>query len=415
MLLLKNNPDIPAPLRSNFIHLVADIFWWGILNGTSLSFISVYLTRIGGSAFQLGLLAAAPALVNVLFALPVGTWLQKKDTGKVVFWYSIYHRIFFILLIPLPVFFIENVQTWLIIVITVVMTLPGTVLQIGFNDLFANAVPIDWRGYVAGIRNAALAITSILSSVFCGLILSRVVFPLNYQIVFLAGFIGAAFSSLHLGMVWRNMKRNRADVETQESGGITIRLNWQTFFKDLTLPSGKKLVGLLSGLFFFHFAQYLGIPVFPLYLVNELKLDDIWISLGNGLFFAMVFVISSRLGTIHRKFGNKLIVASGGFLMGLYPAFLAFSHSILPYMIGIGLGGIAWGLAGGLLYNYLLENIPENNRAPYLALYNLLLYAAVLAGSLLGPAMIGWVGITSTLIIVSIARALSGYLLYRWG
>lgn len=171
----------------------------------------------------------------------------------------------------------------------------------------------------------------------------------------------------------------------------------------------------MSGLFFFHFSQYLGIPVFPLYLVNELKMDDIWISLGNGLFFAMVFIISSRLGVIHRKYGNKIIVATGGFLMGLYPAFLAFSHSILPYMIGIGLGGIAWGLAGGLLYNYLLENIPEQNRSPYLALYNFLLYIAVLAGSLLGPAMIGWVGITATLIIVAIARTLSGYLLYRWG
>ena len=415
MQLLRKNPAIPESYRSNFLHLTLDILWWGILNGTSISFISVYLTRIGGSAFQLGLLAAAPAVVNILFALPIGSWLQNKDTGRITFLYAIYYRIFYMLLISLPVLFIQKTQAWVIILITVAMTLPGTVLQIGFNDMFANAVAVQWRGYVAGVRNAALAITSILSSIFCGIVLSRVAFPLNYQIVFLAGFIGAALSTFHLGMVWRNLKQQAIELTPTESAVLLPEIHWHTFLRDLRLPSGRKLVGLMWGLFFFNFALYLGIPVFPLYLVNELKLDDIWISLGNGLFFATVFIVSSNLGSIHRKYGNKLVVATGGFLMSLYPAFLSFSHNAVPYLIGISLGGFAWGLAGGLLYNYLLENIPEKNRSPYLALYNFLLYIAVLIGSLLGPAMIGWVGITTTLVVVSVARAISGYLIYRWG
>ena len=67
---------VPEAYRRNFNHLILDIAWFGVLNGSAVAFVAVYATRLGASAFQLGLLNAMPAVVNLLFALPAGRWLQ---------------------------------------------------------------------------------------------------------------------------------------------------------------------------------------------------------------------------------------------------------------------------------------------------------------------------------------------------
>lgn len=416
MLLLHQNSEISSQQRWSFLHLIADIFWWGVLNGTSLSFISVYVTRIGGDGLQLGLLAAAPAVVNILFAIPIGRWLRGRNTAREVVLFSIYHRIFYLLWIPVPLLLSDQLQIWLLILLTFIMNIPGVVLQVGFNDLFADAVPMDWRGYLAGARNAALAITSVLSSVICGQLLTRVSFPLNYQIVFLLGFMGSAISSIHLYFVWKNIpakKVSKYQSDTISAKPIKERIS--AVVQTITKPEHRKFGNLMLGLFGFHLTQYLGIPVFPLYLVNQLKLDDQWISLGNGLFFVVIFFISTQLPRWSAKFGTRKIVAVGAVGMGLYPAILAFSRSAVPYLVGAALGGLAWGLAGSLLYNYLLENIPEDNRPPYLAAYNFMLYTAVLIGSLTGPVMTDWFGMTTALLVIAGLRVVAGFLLIRLG
>jgi MFS family permease len=416
VLLLRSNSELPSNLRWNFLHLIGDIFWWGVLNGTCLSFITVYVTRIGGDGLELGLLAAAPAVVNILFAIPIGRWLKGRNTAREVVLFSLYHRIFYLLWIPIPLIISPDSQIWLIILLTFLMNIPGVVLQVGFNDLFADAVPVEWRGYLAGMRNAALAVTSVLSSIICGLLLTRVSFPLNYQIVFAIGFVGAAISSVHLYYVWKNSppKPNTPplrDTPRKDPSGN----RFQALLQTIIAPGNRKFGYLLIGLFGFHLTQFLGIPVFPLYLVNFLKLDDQYISLGNGLFFVVIFFISTQLPRWSSKFGTRKVVIIGAIGMGLYPAVLAFSHSPVPYLIGAALGGLAWGLAGSLLYNYLLEHIPEDNRPPYLAAYNIILYSAVLVGSLAGPLMADWMGMTTALLAIAILRVTAGLLLIRLG
>lgn len=417
MLLVQKESELPENLRWNFIHLVGDILWWGVLNGTSLSFVTVYVTRIGGDGFQLGLLAAAPAVVNILFAIPFGRWLQGRNTAREVVLFSVYHRIFYLLWIPVPFILSQTVQIWLLITLTFIMNIPGVILQVGFNDLFADAVPPDWRGYLAGVRNAALAVSSVISSVICGQLLTRVTFPLNYQIVFFLGFLGAVFSSVHLFFVWKNLEPGVVHAKQKEINEvISSELSSIKMMLQMIRSNGnRKFMRLMVGLFGFHVTQFLGIPIFPLYQVNQLKLSDNFISIGNGLFFGVIFIISTQIPRWSRQFGTKRIVAWGAISMGLYPAILAFSKSVIPYLIGAGLGGIAWGLAGSLLYNYLLEHIPDTDRPPYLAFYNFILYSAVLIGSLGGPLFANWLGISNALILIAILRFIAGFLLFRLG
>jgi MFS family permease len=411
--------DIPVQYRSNFFHLVADIFWFGILNGTSLSFTTVYLTRIGGNAHHLGWLAAAPAIINMIFAIPFGSWLTRRNTAREVVISSIIHRAFYLLWVPVPILFAEHIQIWVLIGLTFVMFIPGTILQVGFNDMFAESVPMEWRALVAGMRNAALAFTTVVISLIGGQLLVRVAFPLNYQILFMLGFLGSAVSSYHLWRIWKNLDANPVIVKpVLKAPRMTLGQILHSLIPDFKLiyeTGGKHFFVVILCLFGFHFTQYLVIPLLPVYMVNNLKLDDNWISIGNGIFYVLVFIVSTQLGSLARRVSNKKVVGIGLILMGLYPGIMALAESLVLYIIASIIGGIAWGLAGGVIYNYLLENMPESNRPPFLALYNFVLYAAILIGSLSGPVISGWIGVATAMLVFGVGRILAGMAILRWG
>ena len=400
------NKNVPEEYRSDFNHLYMDILWFGILNGSSISFITIYFARISATGTQIGLLGALPAIVALIFTLPVGTWLQHGNSDLKVINASFVHRIFYLLWVPVPLLFIDKTQIELLLLITFVMSVPGTILQVGFNSLFAESVPINLRGYVAGVRNALFAIVTILATLMSGQILIRLIFPINYQIVFGIGFIGAMMSSVHLWLLIRRRKdlqnstekSNDLVIKTGKKRNYFIRLVSLYRFKWPKFIENRHFYTVMGLLFVFHIAQYLCIPVFPVFWVNNLHLSDSIISLGTGAFFVTVFLGSTQISKLSTKYGNKTIVGIGAMLMAIYPGIMAISNGVVLYMVASLGGGLAWAFVGGLLVNYLLEKIPEQNRPPYLAIYYLIFYAAVLIGSLAGPEIGKLVGLPVALL-----------------
>ena len=189
--LRRQRPPVPAALRSNFKHLYWDIAWFGVLSGSAIAFLTVYAARLGGDVFQIGLITAGPAVVNLVTTLPSGRWLETRPIGPAVFWSAAFHRLFYLLWIIIPWLLLPKTEIWAYILVTLVMSIPGTVLAVGFNALFADAVPAEWRPHVTGVRNAVLSVAFIITSLASGLILEALPFPLGYQVVFAIGALGA--------------------------------------------------------------------------------------------------------------------------------------------------------------------------------------------------------------------------------
>jgi MFS family permease len=399
-------------LARNSIHLYFDMLWFGVLTGSTLSFLAIYAARIGASSFQIGMINGAQAVVNLFVALPAGHYLSKQPVDRTVFFSAILQRIFYGFLILVPLLFAPSGQMATILVITFAMSIPGTSLAIGFNALFADSVPVEHRGRVAGIRNAVLSIATIASTLACGQILTWVAFPLNYQIVFGIGFLGAAMSTLHLWFVKPAFRednaRERIQVETGSRRGVIKGL---LRFDVLRGKYGSK-IGLLL---IFHFVQYLGIAIFPIYQVNIIHLSDSVISIGNGLFYVLMFLVSIRLEGITRRFGYRNALGFGMAFLAFYPMFLTLSTSPLLYYVASCFGGIAWGFAGGTIYNYVLESAPLGGRAGYLAWYNLVFNAGILAGSLGGPLLGQLTNLHIALWIIAAGRLAAGLALICWG
>ena len=415
--------DIPTHFRSNFLHLYLDIAWFGVLSGSAVNFLNIYAARIGATGLQIGLIGAMSAVVSLILAIPSGRWLQSRYIGKAIFWTSVFYRIGFLFFIFLPWLFHEQGQIWAIIAITFLMAIPLTPLGVGFNALFAEAVPSEYRAHVAGIRNIMLSITFMITSLISGYILDNSTFPAGYQIVFAIGAFGAGMSSLHLHFVrplhthlnpsTRMEGATPAPTEpvsvksTPSSGRITstLRLDiWETSFRRI-------LFCMLA----FHVTQYIAIPIFPLYYVNELHLNDDHIGIGTALFYLTVLIGSTQLRNFVHKTGNKNVTAWGVIGMAVYPFLLSMSSAVWHFY-GISLfGGLVFALVNGAYANYMLEHIPANDRPPYLAWYNITLNTAVLLGSLGGPAIADLLGLSNSLILFAVLRLLAGLVILKWG
>jgi len=408
--------NIPEPHRSNFINLYWDVVWYGVLNGSTLSFLVIFATRQGASEMQVGLINAMPAVINLLFAIPASAWLASLPLRNGVFWSAVVYRLFYLLLVPLPSLLLPGAQIWVIIAATLVMSIPGTALSVGFNTLFAEAVPIEYRGRVTGIRNAALALMTTLTSLLCGYLLVRMQYPAGYQVVFAIGFLGAVLSTVFLSRVRpaprvSGLVEDRQSPAARKARSLTGRLR-QTFRLDLLRgPFGFTMLLL----FIFHLGQYIAIPVFPIFTVNELRLSDQVISIGTGLFNLTTFFASLRLERSVRRLGNQKVMAIGAVMLGVYPMLFALSRGIPLYLLASLVGGVTWALVSGALFNYLLERVPEDNRPSYLAWYTLVANAALLLGSITGPLTASWVGLRWSMVVFALVRWAAAAAIWRWG
>jgi MFS family permease len=433
---------IPDDCRANFTHFYADTAWFGLLNGSTLAFTAIYAARLGATLHLLGLLSAAPAIVNLIFALPAGRWLEKNTDRAPIFWSSVLYRIFFALFIPLPWIFARNNsgQIWVILLITFIMNIPNTALTIGFNAMFGDLVPNEWRGYVAGVRNSLLAVVTVVFTLLSGEILILLPFPTNYQIVFGIGFVGAAMSSYHLWFLRTKEKQaHHAPLPAILSGddleGVPTLvpepavLNMAPHIVPRINPFSQVIqklqlrMDVLSGtfgrsiglLFFFHLAQYLAIPLFSVYMVDNLHFSDQTISFGTAVYNVTMFIGSTQLARMSFRLGNKKVIAYGIILISVYPVFMALSRGPGLYIFANLCSGMAWAMIGGALFNYLLEMAPENDRPAHMAWYNLAFNAAVLIGSLSSPLIAGSISIVTALFLFAFLRLLSGLAILRWG
>jgi MFS family permease len=409
--------EVPLDYRSNFANFYLEIGWFGILSGSAVNFLNVYAARLGASVFQIGLLAAVSAIVNLIFAIPAARWIEQRSVGKAVFWTSVFYRLGFALWIPLPWLFNPQGQVWALIIITLFMGFPLTALSVGFNALFAAAVPAEWRAHVAGMRNVVLSMTYIGSSLVSGYILNHMSFPAGYQVIFAMGLIGAAMSSVHLFFVRplstdtpalppRPAPGGEPSLDTQPRPWLwALRLDiWKT-------PYRRNLLVLLG----FHVSQYLAIPLFSIYMVRGLHLSDDHIGIGNALFYITVLIASTQMHRMVARNGNKGVTGYGVIGLALYPLIMAFSTQVWQWYFLSIVGGLAWGLVGGAYANYLLEHTPAHDRPSHLAWYNVTLNAAILFGSLAGPALADWMGLATALVVFGILRLLAGVAILKWG
>jgi predicted MFS family arabinose efflux permease len=342
----------------------------------------------------------------------------------VTFQSSIWQRLGYLALVMLPWLLSGRAQIWTVIWVTLVTSVAGTLLAIAFNAMFAAVVPPEWRAHLVGRRNALVSLSLMGTALLCGLILDEVRFPLNYQIVFGIGALGALMSSFHLGRIRSEGKP--PPLRWQGLGGLVqpVKLGnlRQAVRRGLQAETnGKPLLRLdllrgpfglfLAAYFSFYAFQYAGQPIFPLFNVNVLKLSDGAISLGTALFHGMVMLASLWLGKATARLGHRRILAISAVVFAQYPLVLAFATDAKLFLVVSVTGGLVFAFLNGALFNRLMERVPTEDMPAHMALHNLALNLGILVGSLLGSGLSEWLGPGQALLVVAGLRVLAGLFL----
>ncbi len=415
--------DVPAELRENFHHYYWDIAWWGLLNGTTLSFLNYFAVRVGATTTQVGLITAIPAVISLIFALPAGVILARYSLNRATFVVAVITRVFYFVFILLPFIKSSTFVIWAIILTTLVMAIPSIFATVAFNTAFAQNIPDQYRAHVAGVRNAAFAVITIIVSLLSGRLLTAIQFPYGYVIVFLIGFIGSAGSAYHLYRL--KPANDSAHFDRQPpvqadptQGWILARAAeaFKVFKKQIRLDLIRGKTGILILLLtLMNLSLYISGPVFPVYLVNRFHFTDQAISIGMACFNFTIFLGSLKLEAFEIRLGRQKATGLGLLLMATFPIMLIFMKSPLLYYGANLVSGLGWALVGGEVFNYLFERIPIQDHASGIAWYTMSANAALLIGSLLGPLLANSFGFVVTMIIFAVLRFVVSAAILRWG
>jgi MFS family permease len=401
----------PKEHRSNFIHLYGDIFWFGVLNGSIVIFLAVYISRLGATPVQTGLLTALPALANLIFSIPAGKFGTGKRLHIVTRWAWVANRIFYAFLIPLPVLLPQTTQIWVILGIVLVMNIPGTLAVVIGNAFFADTVPVEWRSQVVGLRNAMLALTTMLTAFIVGQVLRQLPFEQGYQVVFAVGFLGSMMSCFHLFLIRPVEESQSNEVAPLDNQDDPMKVRSGLRVDILRGPFNKILLATLA----VQSAVFIPNPIFPLYQVNVLHLSDQTISLGSSLFWIVYLITSTQSSRFTQKWGFRKTAGIG--MAGTSFSTLLFTLSFQNWIYATTqlFGGIAWPLFGIGMINYVYASTPPHDRPAYMVWYNLAVNGATLLSGLIAPQIANQIGLTGGMLLAVVLRLLAGIAVLRWG
>lgn len=400
----------PAPVeatpvqRKNFINVQVDAIGVGLANAAA-PFLPVLLTRLGASSFEVGLLTSMPALTGFLLAIPLGAFLQSRR--QIVPWFSA-ARLMVIscyALTGLATFLIQQEsQVTTVLLVWAAATLPQTVVAVGFSVVMNAVAGPRLRYELMSRRWSILGVTTAVSVAGAGQILDRIVFPLNYQLVFLALSIGGLVSfyfSSHILLP----DASPSKVPIRQSLGGRLR----DFVQQVRHE--KAFVRFSLKRFVFLFGTTLSIPLFPLYYVRELDASDAWIGIISTAQSA-VLLIGYFLWTRETRLrGSRFVLLWATLGMTIYPALVAYTRQVELIAIYAGIAGIFQAGIDLVFFDELMKTVPPEFSATFVSIAQSMTYLASILAPLLGTFIADHYGLSAGLLVSAFIR-LAGFLLF---
>src|SRR5689334_18903216 len=188
-----NEAEIEVQKR-NFRYVQIDAIGVSISN-VAAPFLPVFLTRLGASNFQVGLLSSMPGMTGLVLALLVGRFLQTRR--NIVLWYSV-SRLMVILCYALTGILTLLIAEKFAIIATLAIwafaTLPQTALAVAFSVVMNAVAGPEGRYALLSRRWTIFGLTSVIGTFIITRLIDLLSFPLNYAIMFMVLSLGGFFS-----------------------------------------------------------------------------------------------------------------------------------------------------------------------------------------------------------------------------
>ncbi len=367
-------------IDANIYHLVMEVSLYGALVGTAVNLMQVYVVRLGASSLLVSAITYGPALVCILTQFPVARMLAR--TGKRRRWLlatSALYRLGFLVIALLPFVTRERLAE-LTVAVLMINALPFVITVTTFTGTMADAAPPDRIPQMLSWRIAGWGLTSTLATLVAAILLSRLAFPIGFQMIFLAGM------AISMAGVWHLAQVVTPDPERVRGAPVVW---YREFGPVLAYPGfGRFVLGALVVCS----AYGMVMPLLPLYWVRTLGASDSEVSLAVTVYSALLVFGSLSMRRLLRRLGRERVIAFAALGYALYPLLVSFTGSIFWVMPWAAVGGLFYSAITVTLFDNMVASCPEHGREPYIAVYNMSLNIALFVGPLLASGLVAVFG-----------------------
>jgi MFS family permease len=401
-------PEGATPVqKKNFLNVQIDAVGIGLASAAA-PFLPVFLTRLGATNFQVGLLTSMPAFTGLLSAIAVGAFLQSRR--NIVPWFSA-ARLLVVLSYALtglaPFVVPRQYVVQAVLAIWMAVTLPQIVVNVAFSVVMNAVAGPKGRYALMSRRWSILGLTTAVTVTIAGQMLDRIHFPLNYQVVFIALSVGGLISYYFSSHI---------QLPDAERAPRTARLSLLQRFKNQVglVRNERPFLSFTAKQFVYIAGSTLAAPLFPIYYVRQVQATDAWIGIITSVQMAITLVgylFWARQGRVR---GSRFVLLATTLGMAIYPALIASTRRVEWIAVYAGLAGIFQAGLNLVFFDELMKTVPVQHSATFVSLSQSSQYLSTVAAPLVGTFLADAIGVGGGLVVSTLLR-LAGFGLFAWG
>ena len=390
--------------RRNFRYVQIDAIGVSISN-VAAPFLPVFLTRLGATNFQVGLLSSMPGMTGLVLAIFVGRFLQSRK--NIVPSYSL-SRLLVILcyaLTGLITFFgAEKTIITATLAIWAFATIPQTALAVAFSVVMNGVAGPTGRYALLSRRWTIFGLTGVIGTFIVTRLIDLIAFPVNYAIMFmvlsLGGFVSYYFS-------------RKITLPDQVPPPITNSGSPLKGFQNVLdlLKANPAFLSFSLKRFVYFSAITLGTPIMPLFLVKEVMATDSQIGTVNMTLTLVMLAGYFLWPRVSLKRSGRFVLLTTTLGMVLYPALSAATPQIGLIILYAGIAGFFQGGLDLVFFDELMKTVPAEYSATFVSISQSMQYLSMIIAPLLGTWLSAYIGLGGALWLSAGLRLL-GFLLF---
>ena len=394
----------PEIQKRNFRYVQIDAVGVSISN-IAAPFLPVFLTRLGASNFQVGLLTSMPGMTGLVLAILTGRFLQTRK--NIVPWYSV-ARLLVIACYTLTGIFTFALPPQYTIIATLAIwalaTLPQTALAVAFSVVMNAVAGPEGRYALLSRRWFIFGLTSLIGTMFVSSVIDKIAFPRNYEIMFIGLSLGGLLSFIF---------SRRIQIPDQTPPALVSSSSAAASARSyLALLRGSPaFVSFASKRFVYFSALALSQPILPLFFVREVKATDAQIGWVNISMTAVMLVGYILWPYLSKKRGGRFVLLTTTLGMVTYPLLTALVPDVTWIYVFAGLAGLFQGGLDLVFFDELMKTVPPEYSATFVSLAQSMQYMSAILAPLAGTWLADSIGLGGAL-LVSAGLRFVGFLLF---
>jgi len=373
---------------ANIRWLYAATASFGVIQAGATAFLPVFLARLGASAFEIGLLTAAPALLSMAILIPSGLLAERfRDQVRLRMWSEVGIYVPTLILALCPFFVSLEALPAVAIVLCTIQAFPMALETSAFLTVFAQAFPPERIAHINGVRWALMGLTAAVSVAVFGRALDVMSFPLNYRIVFGVTWAAGMCNAAILGRVRVPRLSERKAARPTPTRSIMVEASRRVRMYGQSVMGQPAFVRYLLVTLPFRVALMMPEALYSLFWVKSLEASDSLIGLRGTAGFAAQLIGFIAWGRLASRLGHRRVLLASAVLAGLYPI----CTGLAPAAIWLAPIAVIWGLGySGIriaLFDMLILAVPAEMMPRLSSLYSLAERLSMFAGPLLGVAL----------------------------